>query len=68
MKASSINPSVLTHTYAQATSNSHPNYTDPPLVPDINQIMSTFIDESKQLINPLIALLTKIISKLLDDK
>lgn len=34
--------------------------------PDVNKIMSSFIGEFKQLINPLITLLTKITSKLVD--
>jgi len=66
VKASTIHPSESTPTYAQATSNSHSNHTVPSPAPDINKIMSTFIDEFKQLINPLIALLTKVITKLLD--
>ncbi|KAL4085043.1 hypothetical protein QTP88_027881 [Uroleucon formosanum] len=59
VKASTTHPSESTPTYAQATSNSHSNHTEPSPAPDINKIMSTFIDEFKQLINPLIALLTK---------
>jgi len=54
--------------YAQATSNSHSNHTVPSLSPDMNKTMLTFIDEFKQLINLLIVLLTKVISKLLDLK
>lgn len=66
VKASTMHPPESTPTYAQATSNSHSNHTVPSPTPDINKIMSTFIDEFKQLINPLIALLTKVITKLLD--
>ncbi|VVC27195.1 Hypothetical protein CINCED_3A016878 [Cinara cedri] len=49
-------------TYAQATSGTHPNNIIPPPVSDINK----FLDEFKLLINPLIALLTQVISKLLE--
>ncbi|KAL4105354.1 hypothetical protein QTP88_020597 [Uroleucon formosanum] len=59
-----------TQTYAQATSNIPANDTSPPInathPPDLNKLMSNFLDEFKTLINPLIALLTKVISKLLD--
>jgi hypothetical protein len=64
VKASITHPLESTPTYAQATSNSQSNHTVSSPTPDINKIMSTFIDEFKQLINPLIALLTKVISKL----
>ncbi|CAH1715991.1 unnamed protein product [Aphis gossypii] len=49
-------------TYAQATSGSNHNNSIPPPVSDINK----FLDEFKLLINPLIALLTQVISKLLE--
>ncbi|KAL4096787.1 hypothetical protein QTP88_021671 [Uroleucon formosanum] len=52
-----------TQTYAQATSNISANDTSPPInathPPDLNKLMSNFLDEFKTLINPLIALLTK---------
>lgn len=49
-------------TYAQANSDLHPNNIIPPPVSDINK----FLDKFKLLINPLIALFTQVISKLLD--
>ncbi|KAL4120170.1 hypothetical protein QTP88_012900 [Uroleucon formosanum] len=55
-------PPASSQTYAQATSGSFPNDTIPPPASDINK----FLDEFKLLINPLIALLTQVISKLLD--
>lgn len=55
-------------TYAQVTSNEPPNNLTSSPVLDLNKIMSSFIDDFKQLINPLIALLTKVISSLLDKK
>lgn len=55
-------PSESFQTYAQATSGSLPNNIIPSPVSDINK----FLDEFKLLINPLIALLTQVISKLLD--
>ena len=63
-----VTPSYSTHlpdsfqTYAQATSGSNHNNSIPPPVSDINK----FLDEFKLLINPLIALLTQVISKLLE--
>ncbi|VVC37485.1 Pre-C2HC domain,Zinc finger, CCHC-type [Cinara cedri] len=51
-------------TYAQATSGTHPNNIIPPPVSDINKFLNKF----KLLINPLIALLTQFISKLLEKK
>jgi len=63
-------PSPQTQTYAQATSNTPANDAPPPISdtqpPDINKLMTNFLDEFKNLINPLISLLTKVISKLLD--
>lgn len=58
-------PSPQTQTYAQVTSNAPSDNTIIP-PPDINKIMSSFIDDFKSLINPLISLLTKVISCLLD--
>jgi hypothetical protein len=61
-----VNPSShqseSSQTYAQATSGSHPYNTILPPISVINK----FLDEFKLLIYPLIALLTKVISKLLD--
>jgi len=66
----SHHPPNCTHTheptYAQATSEQNVNH--PPAAPDINNLMSSFLQDFKALINPLIALLTKVISCLLDKK
>lgn len=64
-------PSPQTQTYAQATSNISANYNHPlPTTdtqpPDLNKLLTNFLDEFKNVINPLISLLTKVISKLLD--
>jgi len=65
-------PSNRTHThestYAQVTSGQNDNHPSPPAAPDTNNSMSSFLQEFKALINPLIALLTKVISCLLDKK
>jgi len=58
----STHPPDSSQTYAQATSGSYSNNIIPPPVSNINK----FLDEFKLLINPLIALLTQVISKLLD--
>ena len=58
----STHPPESSQTYAQATSGSYSNNIISPPVSDINK----FLDEFKLLINPLIALLTQVISKLLD--
>jgi len=55
-------PSDSSQTYAQATAGSHSNNLSPAPVSDINK----FLDEFKLLINPLISLLTQVISKLLE--
>lgn len=61
-----VNPvthsSDSSQTYAQATAGSHSNNLSPAPVSDINK----FLDEFKLLINPLISLLTQVISKLLE--
>jgi len=58
-------------TYAQATYNEttntgHSNHSSSTL--DINKTMSDFFDNFKSLINPLIALLTQVISSLVNNK
>ena len=58
----STHPPDSSQTYAQATSSSYSNNIIPPPSSDINKLF----DEFKLLINPLIALLTQVISKLLD--
>lgn len=62
-------------TYADATSGLSPKPTPPPLDPvtppsatDINTLLTSFLSEFKTLLNPLIALLTKVITSLLDKK
>ncbi|KAL4107111.1 hypothetical protein QTP88_018543 [Uroleucon formosanum] len=59
VKAPSTHPPAANYTYAQATANSNTNNTAPP-PPDINIILASFMNEFKQLINPLITLLTKV--------
>lgn len=63
------NHSSDTKTYAKAVSNdsAHQNFTDSSSS-DINKSLSSFLDEFKALIYPLIALLTKVVSCLLDKK
>lgn len=63
-----LHPSVTSQTYAQATSDSSPNNTIPARVPDLNNAMTSFLEDFKLLINPLIAVLTKVISSHLDKK
>jgi len=67
VKASSTHPPAANYTYARATFNSNANNTVPPL-PDINILLANFMNEFKQLISPLITLLTKVISNILDKK
>jgi len=63
-------PSPQTKTYAQATSNIPANGAPLPTTdtqsPDLNNLLTNFLDEFKNVINPLISLLTKVITKLLD--
>lgn len=54
-----------TKTYAQATA-SQPSQPSP--LSDLTQLMSSFVGELKSLINPLIALLTQVITSLLNKK
>ncbi|KAE9530603.1 hypothetical protein AGLY_011065 [Aphis glycines] len=56
-------PSPQTQTYAQATSNT-PDFAAPPpstdtQPPDLSKLLTNFLDEFKNVINPLISLLTK---------
>jgi len=59
-----------TQTYAQVTSNIPANDISAPITeahpPDLNKQMTSFLDEFKTIIKPLVALLTKVISKLLE--
>ena len=55
-------------TYAQATSGQRTSHPSPSSESNINNAMTIFLEEFKSLINPLIALLTKVISSLLDKK
>lgn len=68
LQDSSSNNSSNTKTYAQATSNAPPQNSSDSCTSDISKVMSSFIDEFKALIHPLLALLTKVISSLLDKK
>lgn len=68
LQDSSLNNSSNTKTYAQATSNVPPQNSSDSSTSDISKVMSSFIDEFKALIHPLLALLTKVISSLLDKK
>lgn len=62
------NHPTYSQTYAQATQNQPPPQNTPPLIIDSNTQMSSFLNEFKLLINPLITLLTKVVSSLLDKK
>lgn len=66
---SSTNENVpnSSYTYAQATSNQS-FQSPPPPSPDITKVLTSFIDELKSLVNPLISLLTQVISSLLSQK
>lgn len=59
-------------TYAHATSNQSNTHPHPstPLSPeaDVNKILSSFLEKFESLISPLLTLLTKVISNLLDKK
>ena len=65
-------PSDQPKTYAQATSNQSNTHPHPstPLSPeaDVNKILSSFLEKFESLISPLLSLLTKVISNLLDNK
>ncbi|KAL4085080.1 hypothetical protein QTP88_027372 [Uroleucon formosanum] len=61
-------PSGHSQTYAQATQGQHLQSDIPPPTPDINSLMSSFVSKLKTLINPLISLLTQVISSLLARK
>jgi len=55
-------------THAQATSGQSSNQKLPPPAADINKTITSFLEELKSFINSLISLLTKVITKLLDNK
>lgn len=57
------NESNPTKTYAQATASQS---AEPSASSDLTQLMSSFVGELKSLINPLIALLTQVITSLLN--
>jgi len=61
-------PPVQPQTYAQATLGQPSHHTSPPQTPDINTQLLSFLNKFKPLINPLISLLTKVVSGLLDKK
>ncbi|KAF0705083.1 Nucleic-acid-binding protein [Aphis craccivora] len=54
-----------TSTYANGTAGRTANNIIPPTAPDINSTITSFLEDFKSLINPLISLLTKVIEKLL---
>lgn len=56
-------PQTQTYTHVMFNAPSDSTILYPP---DINKIMSRFVDDIKSLINPLISLLTKVIFCLLD--
>ncbi|KAL4098126.1 hypothetical protein QTP88_022788 [Uroleucon formosanum] len=58
-------PPINTRTYAQATSGQRTTHPSPSSESNINNPMTLFLEEFKSLINPLIALLTKVVSSLL---
>jgi len=65
-------PPPLTKTYARATFNI-PTNNDIPTgseaqTSDINKTLSSFLDEFKSLIHPMLSLLTKLISSLIENK
>jgi len=69
-------PTAQAQTYAAVTSGQPSQHFSPPpvldtsphLAPDITAMLASFMNDFKSLINPLISLLTKIISNLLDKK
>lgn len=56
-----------TTTYVQVISNQPPHSPSSP-TPDITKVLTSFIDELKSFVNPLISLLTQVISFLLNKK
>jgi hypothetical protein len=68
LPTSSANSDALPKTYAQATT-SQPSQSSPPTPPtDLTTTISSFVDELKSLITPLIALLTQVFTSLLNKK
>jgi len=65
--ANNANPN-FSPTYAQVTSGQFSNQQLPLPAAGINKTITSFLEEFKSLINPLISLLTKVITKLLDNK
>lgn len=61
-------PSSSQRTYAQATSNQTRDTNHSPPELDFDKKISSFLDEFKSVINPLITLLTQVISSLLNNK
>ncbi|CAI6347136.1 unnamed protein product [Macrosiphum euphorbiae] len=61
-------PPNLSPSYAQATAGQSQNLPTPESAPNINSTITNFLEDFKTLINPLISLLTKVISSLLDKK
>lgn len=66
--SSENNSATTSKTYAQATT-SQPSQPSPPTPPiDLTATISSFVDELKSLISPLIALLTQVVTSLLSKK
>jgi len=61
-------PPINAQSYAQAASGQRTTHPSPSSESNTNNAMTLFLEEFKSLINPLIALLTKVISSLLDKK
>jgi hypothetical protein len=61
-------PSNNTRSYDQATSSQHSTHPPPSSEPNMNKVMTHFLEEFKSLLNPLITQLTKVIFSLLDKK
>jgi hypothetical protein len=71
-KSSVLNPTNDTNPnpthVAQATSGQSSNQHLPPPAADINKTITSLLEDFKSLINPLISLLIKVITSLLDNK
>jgi len=68
VNATSISASNFPKTYTQATTDNANNPTNPTTYPDISLKLSSFLEELKNLICPLISLLTTVINKLIVSK
>jgi len=66
--SSGNNSAAPSKTYAQATSSQSSQSSSSTPLSDLTVTISSFVDELKSLINPLIALLTQVITSLLNKK